>query len=142
MPSTTTRRLSASLLAGALSIGGLAACSSDKKAESSPSTTAPEAGVSTDAEVATGLTELAAAAKEVAIAGSDKAGAKTAIARLEPIWSRIEGTVKTNDKDAYAQIEEDLALLDRGAEGDASSTQKGSDDMASTVTAYLTKHPG
>ncbi len=135
------------VLAGALLLTGLAACSSDKQSTTSSSssggtTTVPEDRITTDAEVAAGLKSLQTAAKAVVNAGSDTAAAKIAVEALEPIWEPIEGTIKKNDPDAYAQIEEDLALLERAAEGDAAAASGASDDLSTTAAAYLAKHPG
>ena len=124
MISTGTRPASALLLAG-LALTALVGCSSGK-GSATTTTLAPEERISSDADAA---------------AGTDKAMAKPAIEKLEPIWQAIEGTVKQKEPDQYAQIEEDLALLDKGADGDASSTRKGADDLVRTVDAYLAKHP-
>ena len=139
MISTGTRPASALLLAG-LALTALVGCSSGK-GSATTTTLAPEERISSDADAAAGLRRLVAAANDVAVAGTDKAMAKPAIEKLEPIWQAIEGTVKQKEPDQYAQIEEDLALLDKGADGDASSTRKGADDLVRTVDAYLAKHP-
>jgi hypothetical protein len=136
------------LLAAALLVAGLAACSSDEKASTSSSsssaatTTVPEDRITTDAEVAVRLKSLQTAAKAVVAAGTNAAAAKVAVEALEPIWEPIEGTIKKNDPDTYAQIEEDLALLERAADGDAASASTASDDLTKITDAYLAKHPG
>ena len=135
------------VLVGALLLSAVAACSSDKKtntvasSSAATSTTDPHDRVTTDAEVAAGLVALKAAAKAVVTAGSDTAAAKIAVEALEPIWEPIEGTIKKNDPDTYTQLEEDLALLERAAEGDAGSASSASDDLSTIADAYLAKHP-
>jgi len=129
---------------------GLVACGdSDKKAasNSAPETTgstataaagSPESVVSPDAEVSAGLKALTHVADTIA-AVSDSAASKKASDGLEPVWSKVEGTVKRNDPDSYATIEEDLTLLESG---DQAKTTSGAAEMGKTVDGYLAKFPG
>jgi hypothetical protein len=101
-------------------------------------TAAPEDVLAPDAQVATGLTAL----KQVSVAISkvtDAAASKKASEGLEPVWQPVEGTVKKNEPDMYATIEEDLSLLESG---DAAKTKTGAAEMGKTVDAYIAKHPG
>jgi hypothetical protein len=122
--------------AGAL---GLIACgdANDKSAETTAAP-APESRLAPDAEVSTGLKGLVQVAQGISKV-RDAAASKKASNGLEPIWMKVEGTVKKNEPDMYATIEEDLSLLESG---DAKKTKTGADEMASTVDAYLAKHPG
>ncbi len=122
----------------------LIACgdSKDDKATTTTATTeaaaAPEDIIAPDATVATGLTGLKALAAAVG-AETDSAASKTKAEGLEAFWAPVEGTVKRNEPDIYATIEEDLSLLESG---DAKKTKSGADEMGTTVDAYLAKHPG
>ena len=51
----------------------------------------------------------------------------------------MEGTVKKNDPDRYATIEEDLSLLESG---DQAKAKTGAAEMTKVVDAYLVKYPG
>lgn len=124
---------------------GLIACGdsgdSGDKSDASTATTvaqAPESRLAPDAEVSTGLKALVQVAQGIGKV-RDETASKKASAGLEPIWMKVEGTVKKNEPDIYATIEEDLSLLESG---EAKKTKMGADEMASTVDAYLAKHPG
>jgi hypothetical protein len=126
---------------------GLIACGDDDDTAGStgaPAATAtatepvPEDVIAPDAQVATGLKGLKALAAEVG-AETDSAASKTKAEGLEGFWAPVEGTVKKEEPDMYATIEEDLSLLESG---DAAKTKTGADEMGKTVDAYLAKHPG
>jgi hypothetical protein len=143
-------RVVPAILAGALTLGGLAACGSDTKTSTSAGSTAsssasssadPHTKVSSDAEVAVGLRKMLTQAEEVVDAGADKTKAEAAGDELHETWEGVEGTVKQKDPDAYTQIEEDLSLL-RDADKDAATKESAEKDLASTIDAYLAKHPG
>lgn len=121
----------------------LIACGDNKDDKATTTATteaaaAPEDVIAPDAKVATGLTGLKALAAEVG-AETDAAASKTKAEGLEAFWAPVEGTVKKNEADMYATIEEDLSLLESG---DAKKTKSGADEMGATVDAYLAKHPG
>jgi hypothetical protein len=107
-------------------------------AAATTATVAPEKVVAPDARVATGLTGLKDLAAEVA-KETESAASKTKAEGLEGFWAPVEGTVKKNEPDWYATIEEDLSLLESG---DAAKTKTGADEMGKTVDAYLAKYPG
>lgn len=121
---------------------GLIACGDSKDKPAATATTgaaqAPEAVFAPDARVATGLTNLKQVAVDIS-KQTDAAASKKASEGLEPIWSKVEGTVKRNEPDMYATVEENLSLLESG---DAKKTKTGADDMGRTVDAYVAKHPG
>jgi len=123
---------------------GVSACGdSDKTADTPPATTAaaaaaPEAQLAPDAQVTTGLKDLVTVAEDIS-KQTDEVASKKASEGLEPVWMKVEGTVKTNEPDIYATIEEDLSLLESG---DQEKTKMGADEMSATVDAYLAKHPG
>ena len=144
-------RVVPALLAGALTLTGLAACGSDTKTSTSTSSSAsssassssadPHTKVSSDADVAVGLRKMLTQAEEVVDAGSDKTKAEAAGDELHETWEEVEGTVKQKEPDTYTQIEEDLSLL-RDADKDAATKESAEQDLASTIEAYLAKHPG
>jgi hypothetical protein len=119
---------------------GLIACGDDDDGGSGAktATVAPEEILAPDAQVTTGLGDLVRVAAGVATK-QDSGESKKASEGLEPVWKKVEGTVKKNEPDMYATIEEDLALLESG---DATKTRTGATEMAKTVAAYLAKHPG
>jgi hypothetical protein len=118
---------------------GLIACGDDDKDSAATTTTAaPESRLASDAEVASGLKDLVTVAKGVS-QESDETASKKASGGLEPVWMKVEGTVKKNDPDSYATIEEDLSLLESG---DQKKTRTGASEMAKIVDGYLAKYPG
>ena len=50
--------------------------------------------------------------------------------------------MKANDQDAYLTLEDSFAQLAKAANGDAATAAKGVATVATTVAAYLAKHPG
>jgi hypothetical protein len=137
---TPTRHLLAvGCACGAL---GLIACGDSNDTSNARTATtvapAPESQLASDAEVSTGLKALVTVARGISEV-RDETASKKASGGLEPIWMKVEGTVKKNEPDMYATIEEDLSLLESG---DATKTKTGADEMAKTVDAYLAKHPG
>jgi hypothetical protein len=137
-------RVLPAVFAATLALGGATACGSDAKtatSASSSSSSDPHTKVSSDAEVAVGLRKMLTQAEEVVDAGSDKTKAEAAGDELHETWEGVEGTVKQKEPDAYAQIEEDLSLL-RDIDKDIATKESAAHDLASTVDAYLAKHPG
>lgn len=123
---------------------GVVACGSSKKTDAPSATTAPEGLRTSAAAVAAGLTQIEALAAQIAEqAGTDKAAAQEADAKIEPIWSSIEGTVKANDAEAYINFEDAFSALETAAEsGDAAKAADGSSRVTATATAYLQSFPG
>jgi hypothetical protein len=118
---------------------GVVACGDrERKAVATTTTAAPEDVLAPDAEVATGLGQLVKVAEDVS-RQQDPAASRKASDGLEPVWMKVEGTVKKNEPDLYVTIEEDLSLL---GSGEAAKTKSGAAEMAKTVDAYLAKHPG
>ncbi len=143
-----TRRRSASLMLVAVCVVGLASCSSSggtSAAATSPTSAAaaPEPPA-TAADVATNMRKIDQVAKQIAeSAGTDKAKAASLDGQLEPIWKRIEGTVKLNDQDTYLAMEDSFAVLEKAAdEGNAATAAKGSTGITSAVQPYLAKYSG
>lgn len=133
-------RTRAVLATGACAVAlGVGACgdSGDDKT-STTATQAPESRLAPDAQVAAGLQALVGVAQGISQI-TDSTASKKASDGLEPVWMKVEGTVKKNEPDMYATIEEDLSLLESG---DAKKTKTGAGELGSTVTAYLAKHPG
>src|SRR6476620_7271281 len=107
----------------------------DNKTSSDP---APESRTAPDAEVAVGLKALVGVANGITKIPNATAARKASDA-LEPVWMKVEGTVKKNEPDMYATIEEDLSLLESG---DSAKTASGATELAKTVASYVAKHPG
>jgi hypothetical protein len=130
----------AALAAVTIATTGLAACggSDEKTSPAGADAPPPESRIAPAAEVSIGLKRLTRVADDVAGA-HDPAQAKTAAALLEPIWMRIEGTVRRNDPDAYIGFEDNLALLQSG---DTAKAKDGARKMSAAVSAYLSKYPG
>ena len=120
--------------AGLLVAGG---CGSDDENAGSGSTPAPESEIVSDAKVAVGLKALVGVATAISKLPNATAS-KQASKGLEPVWMKVEGTVKKNEPDMYATIEEDLTLLESG---DQAKTQSGATELSKTVDGYLAKHP-
>jgi predicted small lipoprotein YifL len=134
------------VLVAALTLFGAAACGSDSKNSSgqSATTTAPEEHRATAAEVSNGLKQLETTVAGVAAAaGSDKAKAKSLTEQIEPVWKKIEGTIKANDQDTYVRFEDNFALLEKAADsGDAAKAQQAAGEVSKAVAGYLSKYPG
>jgi hypothetical protein len=124
----------AGISAGVLVSGG---CGSDDENAAAGSTPAPETQIAPDAEVAVGLKALVGVANGISKLSNETAS-KQASKALEPVWMKVEGTVKRNEPDMYATIEEDLSLLESG---DQAKTQSGATELSKTVDDYLAKHP-
>lgn len=94
-------------------------------------------------EVASGLQKIQGIAESVAqSAGKDSAKAEQLGEGIEPVWEKIEGTLKANDKDTYVKLEDNFTLLKIGAKaGDADKTAEASESVAAAVTGYLGKYP-
>ena len=107
-------------------------------------TVAPESVQAPAADVTVGLGKIVKIAAEIAIAvPTDKARSIDLVGAIEPVWSTIEGTVKTNDEDAYITFEDTFALLKTAAtDGDSAKAAQGAADTAKAVAAYLVKYPG
>lgn len=119
---------------------GLVACGDDDKdaGSATTATVAPESVFAPDAQVAAGLKSLVKVADAISKV-SDEAASKKASEGLEPVWAPVEGTVKKNDADSYATIEEDLSLLESG---DHKKTATGAAEISKVVDGYLAKYPG
>src|SRR3954453_7876117 len=104
--------------------------------DESASGATPEEHIASDADVAAGLKRLAALAALIGAASASEGKQKAA--GLEDIWKPIEGTIKRNEPDAYATIEEDLTLLGSGV---ATRARQGARELAGVATSYLAAHP-
>lgn len=103
---------------------------------------AAEAGVS-PAQVAEGLKTIQIIAGDVAeSAGTNKAKAELIAEGIEPVWSKVEDTIKAKDKDAYVAFEEGIETLAVAAKaGDAKQASAAADAVNSAVKAYVAKFP-
>jgi LPXTG-motif cell wall-anchored protein len=106
----------------------------------SPAGAADEASA---ADVAAGLKKIQGIVENTAsAAGKDSTKAEQLMEGIEPEWEKIEGTLKSNDTDAYVALEDNFTLLKIGTRaGDAAKTTTASENVAAAVTAYLDKHP-
>ncbi|HEX5349623.1 MAG TPA: hypothetical protein VFW64_21370 [Pseudonocardiaceae bacterium] len=144
----TSRWRTASLALVAISVVGLAACSSGGATSAGDTSATSAAAVperpATATDVATGLRKIEQIAKQIAeTAGTDKARAVSLDGQLEPIWKQIEDTVKHNDQDTYLAMEDSFAVLEKAAdEGNAAEAAKGSAGVTSAVQPYLAKYSG
>jgi len=136
------------LAAGAAALLALvAACSSEEPAVSKPpasQSTAPEDLRASDAEVAAGLGQLRDLTAQIAATtGSDKSSAQSLVEEIEPIWERIEGTVKANDADAYIAFEDAFAAIGKAVDdGDTAKAQDAAGQVRDAADRYLAAHPG
>lgn len=116
-------------------------CGSSKTAKTSAP--APEDRRASAAEVARGLHHIEIIAADIATNAADTAKAKALSDRIEPVWAKIEGTVKANDQDTYLRFEDNFALLKVAAgRADVARARQGASEVARAVAAYLAKYPG
>lgn len=135
-PSTPLRRLGFPLLLVPAVVAcvtltpGLAAGAAEEKA--SPSA------------VAAGLQKIQdIAANSAKAAAQDGAKAEQLQAGIEPVWEKIEDTVKANDTKAYVALEDNFTLLKIAAKAaDASKASVASERLSAAVKDYLAAHPG
>ncbi|HKN37711.1 MAG TPA: hypothetical protein VJ456_01235 [Acidimicrobiia bacterium] len=94
-------------------------------------------------QVAEGLKTIQDIAADAAVAaGKDKEKAQKTTDGIEAVWSKIEDTVRANDKDAYITFEDSFETLGAAAKaGDAKKAGGASDAIAAAVKAYVAKHP-
>lgn len=104
---------------------------------------APEAVTTAPAAVADGLRQIATVAAQVLAAGDTKATATSLAEQIEPIWQKIEGTIKATDQAAYLAFEDSFALISTGAQsGDSAKVSQGVVGVTKAMTDYLANHPG
>jgi LPXTG-motif cell wall-anchored protein len=103
----------------------------------------PDEQASADA-VAAGLQrieDIASNSAEAVAAGDGKA--EDLHAGIEPVWEKIEGTVRANDSAAYAALEDNFTLLKIAAKSeDPARASTASENLSTAVKGYLAKHPG
>lgn len=94
-------------------------------------------------EVAEGLSTIQVIAGDVVSAGANKAKAAMIAEGIEPIWSRIEDTIKANDGNSYESLEKGIeGLEEAAAAGDAAKAGGAAGVIASAVKVYVAKFPG
>ena len=95
------------------------------------------------AEVAEGLETIQVIAGDVVSAGANKAKAEMLAEGIEPIWARIEDTIKANDQGSYTTFEKGIEGLEEAAKaGDAAKAGGSAGVIASAVKFYVAKFPG
>lgn len=94
-------------------------------------------------DVAAGLKQIQSIAESTAKAAEQNGPkAEQLTEGIEPVWEKIEGTLRSNDKDAYVKLEDNFTLLKIGAKaGDAARAATASENVAAAVTSYLGKYP-
>jgi hypothetical protein len=137
------------MIAGVVTVTGLAGCSSGGNTTAAPTTSTSATSASgaqgpSAADVAAGLRRIDQAAKDTAQAtGTDKARAVSLDGLIEPTWKTIEDGVKAKDPDAYVALEDSFAALkDAADKGDAAKATKSSAEISTAVQAYLAKYSG
>jgi hypothetical protein len=138
------RKGSAALMVMLLPLGMGVACSKSPPGQAAgDASPAPEEQRVSAAEVAAGLGQIDDTAKGIADkAGTDKAAAQQLDARIEPAWQKIEGTIKSNDPDAYITFEDSFAMLENASrDGDAAKARTASETVSKAVSDYLAKYP-
>lgn len=129
------------LLTGAVLLTGCGS-SDDKATSSASSKPAPEQVTTSPEAVRTGLNKLVVIATGITAQISDKTKAADLVEGIEPVWEKIEGTVKANSSDTYIALEDAFAVLENAAQkSDATKAKAGSDAVSKAVTAYLAKYP-
>ncbi|HET9769879.1 MAG TPA: hypothetical protein VFS16_03240 [Acidimicrobiia bacterium] len=94
-----------------------------------------------DAEVAEALQTIQVIAGDVVSSGTNKAKAAMIAEGVDPIWERIEATIKANDPGSYETLEKGLVNLAEGA-GDPAKAGGAAGIIASAVKFYVAKFPG
>jgi hypothetical protein len=133
----------AAVAVAALAMGcsdGSNAASAGGSAATAP---APEDITTSPGAVLAGLQQIATIAAQVAAAGDAKVRASSLADQIEPVWQKIEGTIKAADQNAYLAFEDNFALITTGAEsGDTAKVSQGVAGMARATSDYLAKHSG
>jgi hypothetical protein len=122
-------------------------CASDSDSPGSGTATttapAPESITTAPSATAAGLRQIAVVVAQVAAAGDAKDQASSLAEQIEPIWQKIEGTVKSNDQNSYLAFEDSFALISTGAEaGDTAKVGQGVAGVTKAIAEYLAKYPG
>lgn len=127
-----------------LSIGVACSKKSPEPAAQQQESPVPEDVQAPAAEVTAGLRQIDQTAKDVAAkTGTDQAGAEQLNAQIHPTWEKVEGTIKSNNQDAYITFEDNFALLSNAAkDGDAAKAKTASETISKAVSDYLTAYPG
>jgi hypothetical protein len=103
---------------------------------------AAEAARLSPSEVAEGLQTIQVIAGDVVTAGANQAKAEMIAEGIEPIWTRIEDTIKANDQGSYTTFEKGIEGLEAAARaGDADKAGGSAGVLASAVKFYVAKFP-
>jgi hypothetical protein len=93
-------------------------------------------------EVAEGLKTIQVIAGDVVSAGANKAKAEMIAEGIEPIWVKIEDTVKANDLGSYGTFEKGIGGLEAAAKaGDAAKAGGSAGVIAGATKVYVAKFP-
>jgi hypothetical protein len=103
---------------------------------------AAEAATVSAAEVAEALNTIQVIAADVAAAGANKAKATMISEGIEPVWARIEATIKANDKGSYETFEKGIEGVEAAAKnGDSAKASGSAGVIASAAKFYVAKFP-
>ncbi|MEA3055956.1 MAG: hypothetical protein QOD30_1388, partial [Actinomycetota bacterium] len=96
-----------------LTFVGAACGGDDDDSSSATTTTAPEEARASDADVAAGLHTITGIGDDIAaaVAAGDTTKATDLVEKIEPSWAKIEGTIKSNDEEAYLAFEDAFAAI-------------------------------
>lgn len=117
----------------------------DSSGSGATTTTAPEEARASDADVAAGLKTITGVGDDIAAAvtAGDKDKASELVAKLEPAWAEIEGTVKANDEEVYLAFEDAFAAIGLAVrDGDGAKATSVAGDIRAAADAYLEAYPG
>lgn len=124
-----------------------AACGGDDDSsgsKASSTTTAPEEARASDADVAAGLKTITGVGDQIAAAvkAGDSATASDLVEKIEPAWSKIEGTIKANDEEVYLSFEDAFAAMGLAVkDSDSTKATAVAGDIHTAADAYLEAHP-
>lgn len=128
---------------------GISACGGSSSHADSPAVGtehgngSPEDVRAPDSEVADGLGKLKDIVNQIGdSASSDNNHAKDLQAQIEPIWESIEGTIKSNDSNAYLTFEDQFAVIGKAVtQKDDTSAKTAAALVTTTADSYLAAHP-
>jgi LPXTG-motif cell wall-anchored protein len=140
-PHRILRLLVPALMACVVLTTGTAGAATERPDEQA-SADAVAAGLQRIEDIASNSAEAVASNSAEAVAAGD-GKAEDLHAGIEPVWEKIEGTVRANDSAAYAALEDNFTLLKIAAKSeDPARASTASENLSTAVKGYLAKHPG
>jgi hypothetical protein len=123
---------------------GLVACGDDDDGGDAAASrsTSPEEHFAPDAEVTVGLGKMKLTATDVKSTVAGGSAVEDADEKLEADWIGVEGTVKRNEPDLYADIEEAMVgIADAAKAKNTGRVDIAVGQLTTAIDAYLAKHP-